>query len=126
MTSDWHETCFPELINSSIIMEQTRKQLRMLLVLAVLCVLMACGGNPQQKYARLLASGQRHLQNQDYARAILDLSSAAKIDSKSPELHYLLGLAYLGTGNLRNAVGQFNKTIALNPKHAGAQLQLAD
>lgn len=45
---------------------------------------------------------------------------------KDAEPHYQMGLAYLEVTDLADAVRAFNKAIALNPKHAGAQLKMAE
>src|SRR5437867_3897861 len=104
---EWYQTCTcPVFINP---MEHTQKLLPIVLVFAVLGALTGCARSPQQKYARFVDSGKKYLHNRDYGRAILEFNNASKIDSRNPEVHYLLGLAFLGTDNVRNAAAQFNQ-----------------
>ncbi len=85
----------------------------------------ACKRTPEARYARFMATGQRHFEQKDYARAILDFQNAARLAPNNPEPYYRLGLAHLETGNFRAGVGYLMKATDLDPKHVGAQLKLA-
>ena len=53
------------------------------------------------------------------------LLAALKSSPDDPVLNYRLGNLYLGRGELNNAVGQFEKALALKPKFPEAQNNLA-
>lgn len=94
-------------------------------VLIALAASPACKRTPEARYARFMATGQRHFDQKDYARAILDFQNAARLAPENPEPYYRLGLAHLETGNFRAGVGFLMKAADLDPKHVGAQLKLA-
>ena len=97
------------------------------LPVAILAIVMlpACKRSPEARFARFMATGQRHFEQKDYARAILDFQNAARMAPTNPEPYYRLGLAHLETGNFRAGVGHLMKAAELDPKHVGAQLKLA-
>src|SRR5512140_2620013 len=81
-------------------------QLRWLAGAAVIFLaigLWGCSRTPEQKAARFLASGKAQIAKKDYARAILDLKNAARLQPKHAEPYYQAGLAYLGMGDYRMA-----------------------
>jgi tetratricopeptide (TPR) repeat protein len=88
-------------------------------------MLCSCLSSPEAKSAKFMASGKKLLQKNDAARAILQFESAAKATPRNPEIYYQLGIAYLAAGDLRNGVACLRKALELNPKHAAAQLRLA-
>ena len=95
--------------------------------LLVVCVtLTGCRTSPEARHDKFLKRGQELLAKKDYSRALLELRNAANAMPKDPEPHYQMGLAYLASGDGRNAVRAFQKATELNPKHAGAQLKLAE
>ncbi len=57
---------------------------------------------------------------------MLEFKNAIDYLPDDPEAHYQLGLAYVGAGDAQAAMQQFEKVIGLDPKHAGAQLKLAE
>lgn len=86
----------------------------------------ACTSSPQDKEARYLKRGQAQMAKKDYSRAALEFRSATQAMPNDAEPQYQLGLAYLASGNPNAAVAGFRQAIRLNPKHAGAQLKLAE
>ncbi len=87
----------------------------------------ACGGaTPQQKAARFIARGIELVKNGDHARAILEFSNAVAIRPNDAEAYYQLALAQLGAGDAGSAVSNLAKATKLDPKHAGAQLKIAE
>jgi tetratricopeptide (TPR) repeat protein len=97
-------------------------------VAAVLSAIFVAGfavgcGSPTD--AKFLAAGKRFLERKNPARAIVEFKNAAQIAPQSAEPEYQLGLAYLQTGNFRTGVAHLMKATELDPKHAGAQLKLA-
>src|ERR1022692_4615951 len=97
----------------------------MVALLLVLLALAGCMRSPEAKSARYMEAGKKLLQKNDAPRAILQFRSAAQVTPRNPEIYYQLGIAYLAAGDLRNGVDCLRKTLELNPKHAAAQLRLA-
>ena len=102
-----------------------RYQLRLWAGLALTVVLCGCAGSPQAKRDKYLSRAKTNIEKKEYSRAILELKNAARATPNDAEVQYQLGLAFSGAGDLRSAVLSFEKAVALNPKHAGAQLHLA-
>jgi cytochrome c-type biogenesis protein CcmH/NrfG len=86
----------------------------------------ACRISPQQKEAKYLQRGQIQLAKKDFVRAMLEFKNAAEAMPRDAEPHYQAGLAYLAMGNGKSAVAAFLRAATLNPKHAGAQLKIAE
>src|SRR5947209_18991307 len=96
-----------------------------LLVLIVLAS--GCGGStPEKQAARFLNRGKALIEKSDYARAVVEFKNAARLVPKDPEPSYRLGLAYLSLGDYQNGVGYLLHATALAPKHASAQLKVAE
>jgi cytochrome c-type biogenesis protein CcmH/NrfG len=98
----------------------------------VLCSCLACAfrraapGTPSIRRLvswRLAASTSKAL---DFERTVLDFRNAIQATPKDAEPHYQLGLTYLQSGNAQAAASEFTNAIKLNPKHFGAQLQIAE
>lgn len=94
-------------------------------VLWVTLALAGCNTSPQANEAKYLKRGEGRLAKQDYARALLEYRNAAKAVPTDAEPYYQMGLVYLKSGDGQNAIRSFQAAIRLNPKHAGAQLELA-
>src|ERR1039458_2926810 len=58
-------------------------------------------------------------------RAIMQFRNAIQATPRNPEAHYQISLAYLASGDLLHGGASLRKTLELNPKHRGAQFQLA-
>jgi len=84
-----------------------------------------CVRSPEAKSARFMDAGKKFLQKKDAARAILQFKGAAQVTPRNPEIYYQLGLAYLAAGDIGRGVANLRKALELNPKHAAAQLRLA-
>jgi Tfp pilus assembly protein PilF len=95
-------------------------------VLAIAGVSGACSRSPQARSAKYMAEGKKLLAKKDPARAILQFRNAAQVMPKDPEAYYQLGVANLAAGNLQQGVANLRKALELNPKHAEAQLRLAE
>ena len=85
-----------------------------------------CNRSPQAKEAQYLKRGAALVAKKDYGRAALEFRNAIKVMPKDAEPYYQLGLAYLATGNAGNGISALRRATELNPKHAGAQLKLAE
>ena len=100
--------------------------LKRCLVAVVLLTAAGCTRTPQQKEAKFLQRGESLLAKGDSARAVLEFRNAAQAMPKDAEPYYRAGLAYLALGDGTNAIKAFLQAVTLNPKHAGAQLKLAE
>lgn len=85
-----------------------------------------CTRSPRIKEAAYLKRGLALEARHDSARAILEFKNAIKEMPKDPEAGYQLGMAYLIAGQVRNAIGEFQRVVGIDPKYAPAQLKLAD
>ncbi len=72
-----------------------------------------------------LASGELALEKSDYALAARILSAAASKFPDDPEIQFGLARAYLPS-DAEATVKAVEKTLALNPRHVGARLLLAE
>ncbi|HTB12897.1 MAG TPA: tetratricopeptide repeat protein [Bryobacteraceae bacterium] len=95
-------------------------------ILLCAAVLAACSKSPQQKEAKFLDTGRRHLVTRDFQSAIIDFRNASQIMPTDGEPHYQLGVAQLGLGNPQIAANEFRRALQLDSKHVGAQLKLAE
>ncbi len=94
---------------------------------AVFClILTACASSPQARRDRYLARGKQFLASGDPARALIELRNAAGASPNDAEIYYQTGVAYQKAQDLRSAVLSFQKALAIDPKHASAQLRLAE
>jgi tetratricopeptide (TPR) repeat protein len=89
-------------------------------------ILVGCAGSPQARRDRYLARGKQFLEKDDPARALLELKNAAGVSPNDAEVYYEMGVAYQKAEDLRSAVLSFQKALAIDPKHAAAQLRLAE
>jgi tetratricopeptide (TPR) repeat protein len=96
------------------------------LLLGVLVLTPSCNRSPEARKARYLEAGRRLYDQKDYPRAILEFKNAVDVAQRDPEPSYRLGLAYLATKDYKQAAQSFSNAARLDPKHAGAQLRLAE
>jgi len=69
---------------------------------------------------RLYESGSASLDRGETARAIDDLEEAARLVPQASEVHNHLGLAYAQAGRDREALGAFERAVALDCDNAAA------
>jgi tetratricopeptide (TPR) repeat protein len=80
----------------------------------------------EQKAADFIQRGKSFFEKKDYARAAIEFKNAATATPLDAEPAYQLGITYLKLGSLRPAASSLKKATELNPKHARAQIALAD
>lgn len=97
-----------------------------LAALAVLAPLSGCNFSPQAKESRSLKRASSFAAKKDYARALLELKNAARDMPKDAEPYYRMGVVYSQLGDMGTAVSYLRRATEINPKHAAAQLQLAE
>lgn len=85
-----------------------------------------CAGSPQARRDQYLARGKQFLGKEDPARALLELKNAASVSPNDAEVYYQMGIAYQKAQDVRSAALSFQKALAIEPKHAAAQLRLAE
>jgi len=74
--------------------------------------------------AEMIAYGYRLLSARQIAAALQIFSLNAETHSDSPPAQYQLGEAYRYAGRTDDAIGQYRKTLALDPEHAQAKSRL--
>jgi tetratricopeptide (TPR) repeat protein len=101
--------------------------LRTTVLAALVCVILGgCAGSPQGRRDKYLARGKQFLDKEDPARALLELKNAAGVSPNDAEVYYQMGVAYQKAQDVRSAVKSFQKALAIDPKHAAAQLRIAE
>jgi cytochrome c-type biogenesis protein CcmH/NrfG len=95
-------------------------------VFILLLVVIGCGRSPESRRDRHLAKGKELLQRKDFTRAMLEFRNASQAMPNDAEPYYQYGVAAASGRDLRTAALSFRKAVDLNPKHAGAQLKLAE
>ena len=80
--------------------------------------------NGDSAEARLLM-GTTKLSMRDYAGALIDLSKAAELNPKLPDVYSFYGQSLLSTGDPAGAAEAFRKALAANSNDFVANLQLA-
>ena len=94
-----------------------------LIVLAVLCLVVACGG-PEKKRAKFMLKGQSNFESEHYVAARLDFKNALQIDPKYGQAYYRLGQVELKLKNFKAAFADFNKSLKYDPENTAAHLEL--
>jgi tetratricopeptide (TPR) repeat protein len=84
-----------------------------------------CNLSPEARRDRFVNKGKQLLQKQDYARALLEFRNAVKAVPEDAEAYYQMGLAFSGQGDLEKAFMAYKQALSIRPKHAGAQLRIA-
>jgi len=93
-------------------------------LLAPLIVLTGCSRGPKDLV--YIENGKKLLAKKDYARAALEFGNAIQANPKSFTAYYEMALAEIGLGEKVTAYRALTKALDLNPKDAGAQLQMAE
>lgn len=86
----------------------------------------SCSQRADVRKLRFMENGRRFYDKGDYPRAIIQWKNAAEIANGDPEPFYWLGMGYIKAGSIPFAIDAFRKAVAVNPKHAAAQLRMAE
>jgi len=89
------------------------------------CFCSSCALTPEAREAKHMANGKRYLAAGDYKSASIEFRVASQNMPKDAEPLYQLGMTYLSGGAATQALQAFDKAVAVNPAHEGAQYQLA-
>jgi tetratricopeptide (TPR) repeat protein len=92
---------------------------------AGILLLAACSTTPRTREAKHIARGRQFADRKEYRKAIIEFKVAAQNMPRDAEPVFQLGMAYLRVGAARLAVESFLQALSLNPKHEGAQFQMA-
>src|SRR5438477_7079391 len=79
----------------------------------------------ESKKNRALAAGKKYMDEKKYAEAKIEYMNAVKIDPKSAEAQYQLGLAAFAVHEYPRAYRAFGAAVAADPKHVDALRQMA-
>lgn len=95
-------------------------------VIAGLAVLCACGPRtPEGREALHMKRAKDYVAAKDLKKAAIEFRVASQNMPADAEPMYQLGMTYLALGSRQQALAAFQKAADLNPKHEGAQYQLA-
>jgi tetratricopeptide (TPR) repeat protein len=97
-----------------------------LLVIAIVVFLAGCARSPQAKEAQFLKRGQELMEKHDYQRATLEFRNASQLMANDAEPYYRMALVFVAQRDAAAAIRLLQKATQLNPKHAQAQLELAN
>ena len=83
-------------------------------VLMLLCLLLALVACEKEKsFDEYLATARQHIANSEHQQALVDLKGALRQDGQSDEARWLLGQAYLLSGDPASAEKELRKALAL-------------
>ncbi len=97
---------------------------RKLLACAALC-LAGCSGTPESRETSHMSRGKIYLNARDFRKAAIEFKVASQNMPRDAEPVYQLAMTYLKGSAPQQALEALNKAVALNPRHADAQFQLA-
>lgn len=86
----------------------------------------SCQSSPGAKRDQFLKLGVDHRQHKDYPRALIDFRNAEQVMPADAEAHYQIGLTLLEMGSLQPAALELQKSLDIDPKHAGARAKMAE
>src|SRR5437763_15947546 len=72
---------------------------------------------------RAMTAGKKFMDQQKYAEAKIEYMNAVKVDPKSAEAQYQLGLASFAVHEYPRAYKAFRSAVAAHPKHVDALRQ---
>jgi tetratricopeptide (TPR) repeat protein len=88
--------------------------------------LTGCNTSPKAEETKFLRRGESRLAKKDYAGALVEFLNASQAMTEDAEPYYQSGLAYLQAGSVRAGMDALREATRLNPKHAAAQVKLAE
>lgn len=94
-------------------------------VLLSLLLLQSCRETPEARFARFMKSGESLMAKKDPARAALEFRNAVQVRPQDPKSMFALAQALVAMGDYRQGVTALRKTLELDPKHIGAQIELS-
>src|SRR5688500_2384069 len=101
-------------------------RVRSILLVAIVALAWGCSESPQAKAVKYVEKGKAEYQKKNYEVAVLHFKNAVAAQPREAEPYYQLGLAYIALNDWHLAFSSFRKATQLNPKHAAAQLKVAE
>lgn len=106
--------------------DMSMKTVRMsAMALLLVFALGGCSSSPQARRDKHLTRGKELVNKREYSRAILEFRNAVQAMPKDAEPYYQIGVASSAAGDVRTAYLSFRRATELDPRHANAQLRLA-
>ena len=100
--------------------KRTASVLRAAFVFGVACVTLGANANPQ-----VMERARKLLADNNPKQAFVELAAIQGQMAGNVEFDYLLGVAALDSTRYDDAIIAFERVLAVNPNHAGAQMDLA-
>jgi tetratricopeptide (TPR) repeat protein len=101
-----------------------RAPLFVLLAALLLALPLAACSDPEKAKAEHLARGESLLKERKFQEASLEFRNAAQIDDNAAAAHWGLARAYEGAGLFVEAMGEMQRTVALDPDNLDARTRL--
>ena len=86
---------------------------RTVLFSLLLLVLLSCSRDPAETRAKHMNRGDAYFEKQEFKKAIIEYKNVVQAEPKFARGHYQLALAYLRTGQPREAFAEFSRTVDL-------------
>ena len=130
---DWSSSCtfttirtFQSLMRRSFIPSISAPTAVATLMLAIFSCTLLTGCRSGSAEVNFLDRAKKLVEQKQYDRAILELKNAARLNPKSAEPYYQLGLVYLAMGEFQTAYQSLLKATEIDPKHMKAQQKIAE
>ncbi len=94
--------------------------------LALSLLLSSCMSDPESRKKKFLANGNKYYEKGKYREASIMFRNALKEDARFGEAHYRLALTAMKLGQIREALGAFQRVVELQPDNLDAFRQLSD
>ncbi len=94
-------------------------------VVVTLALTAGCSRSPEARRDGFMAKGKELVQQKKYSRALIEFRNAAQAMPQDAEPVYQIALASIAVQDPSTAVVALRKAVEMDPKHAGAQLKLA-
>ncbi len=95
-------------------------------VLALSLLLNSCMSDPESRKKKFVANGNKYYEKGKYREASIMFRNALKEDARFGEAHYRLALTAMKLGQIREAIGAFQRVVELQPDNLDAFRQLSD
>ncbi len=112
------------MISTTGLRPSTLRPFTIMLGLALLLTLSACGG-PQERKAQYRSKAQDYIQAGNFPKARVALRNVLKIDPKDADAYFLVAQVEEKEKNWRNAVANYQQVVDIVPDHREALLTLA-
>lgn len=102
--------------------------MKLLLVSLLLGIVLqlGCQASPEVRKQRAVKRANELVAAKDFRRAVLEWKTALDVAPQDAEIHFQLGSTHLSLDDVRSAVQSFQRAVQLDPKHAAAQIKLAE